>query len=79
MEHNMSEWKSIEEEAPEGNRPFLAADKTGYIKIGYVNWLTGHDGEPGIYMPAKHGEGMRVCYWMPIPDLPNKRKVRSNK
>lgn len=70
-----NQWISIDDKFPQGDKPFLAADKTGYVKIGYVNWLSGHGDEPGIYMPAKFGQGMRVYYWMPIPDLPVKRKI----
>ena len=70
-----NEWISINDKIPEGNKPFLATDNKGYIRIGYVNWITRHTDEPGLYLPAKYGEGMRIHYWMPIPDLPKKKRT----
>ena len=66
-EGNFMEWIKIKDKHPEGKEPFLAYDSgLNYYAIGLVNWLHGLHEKEGVYMPARHGEGMQVTHWKPL-------------
>jgi hypothetical protein len=62
-------WISAETEMPPEDERFLVTDGKD-IEIRTYNQLHRRADEEGLFTPARHGEGMEVKYWMPLPELP---------
>lgn len=62
-----SQWRSVEQELPEDGVYVLLSDGFGRF-MGYYDVADGRWYGSGI------GVVVNICYWMPVPELPNKNK-----
>jgi hypothetical protein len=65
----MNKWISVEIELPPETEQFLVTDGCD-ILIRSWDLLHREAESKGLFTPARHGSGMEVKYWMPLPELP---------
>lgn len=66
----MSEWISVEDRIPEDSDGWvLMTDGKDWYKAPRA-WMFRLSGEPGYWIPARHGAGAKITHWMPLPSLP---------
>lgn len=71
MSHTPGPWVKLEYRQPEPGCQILCSD--GIDKDVYLsnsNLLTRHADDGCIYIPARHGAGLKVVYWAPVPPAP---------
>jgi len=64
------EWNKFSEILPDDNKLFLTVDKDYNYYIRSVNSIHKLPDNPGIFTPAKNGEGAELIYWMYLPGIP---------
>lgn|GEM_PF-5982579 len=67
---NKAEWIKIEDKSPPDDTLFVATDGEGWFGVITRDVFHGLAGKEGIYTPTKFGQGARVRYWLPLPNVP---------
>lgn len=63
-------WISVEDRLPEDSDGWvLMTDGKDWYKAPRA-WMFRLSGEPGYWIPARHGAGAKITHWMPLPPLP---------
>ena len=71
MNYMPGPWIKLEDKQPEPGCQILCSDGIDKdVYLSHSNLLTRHSNEEGLYIPARHGRGLKVVYWMPVPPAP---------